>query len=83
MKPLFLRLFIAELLKIPDGAEMNVRRIVPLIGDLGRPGHRTGEQQLETAVKMAEVDKADRGTPADPDNAPEQPVRPFHLLKRL
>ena len=41
--------FAAKFPEVINGAQMDIGRIVPVIGDLRRPGHLTLEHQLETA----------------------------------
>ena len=73
----------AEPLEIPQRSEVDVRRVVPLVGNLGGPRHGSGQQQLEPAVEMSEVDEADRRPFADPHHFAQQQVRTPHLLERL
>src|ERR1700742_2026973 len=57
---------VAELHEILDGAEMDVRRVVPGGREVFRARHVTANEELQSHPPEAEIRKRDDGAAADP-----------------
>ena len=62
---------------------MDIRSIVPLIRQSGIARHASFEEQLQTAVPVAEVDDADGGAFSDAENLLKYLLRITHFLKSV
>ena len=74
---------VAELHEILDGAEVNVRRVVPGGGEVFRARHVPADQQLQPHLPEAEIRERDDGALADAQQVFQHRFRLPRCLQRL
>src|SRR5579862_2899159 len=74
---------VAQQTEILDAAEVDVRRLVPGIGQIVGERHVAAEEELQADVPVAEIREGDDGMAADAQHVLEHDARPARRLQRL
>src|SRR5581483_10398069 len=73
----------AEIAEVLDGAEVDIGRVIPAVGQVLGARHVAAEHDLQTNAPVAEIREGHHGVAADPQHVFEHLPRPPGSLERL